>query len=76
MLQAKTVSQETGKTQLALAERLNAEKHSEDEGTEQGHHPEGRKRGGLVSVYVEGVARAYYDETSCEWFVYDEFYDN
>lgn len=62
------------KAGVDLAERLNKEGvDPEDDGVcvEVGAHPEGRKRGGVVSVFSEGDVRVFYNDTACEWCVYD-----
>lgn len=72
MLESANVNQETYDAEAALADRLNKENVSpEDVNVEAGAHPEGRKRGGTVSVYVEGETRVFYDETACAWCGYD-----
>lgn len=72
MLGSKPVTTKVSVAEDVLAARLNKERvDPEDVETESGAHPEGRKRGGVVAVYVEGDARVYYDEVAEEWVGYD-----
>lgn len=75
MLNSRAVTANIAAAQCALAKRINAENVGPvDCEVEVGAHPEGRKRGGTVSVLVAADntnVRVYYDEVAEEWVGYD-----
>ncbi len=77
MLKCQKVDKTTAEAAAALAARLNKELTDPDDvDVDAAEHPEGRKRGGTVSLYSEAGARVFYDETAEEWVGYDDCEDD